>query len=222
MKLLLTSCGMSNKTIESELKKLLNAQNFKNIKLLYCTTASNFDGGAMNDWLIEDLIKLKELGFEIDVCDINGIDKNRFIKRFEWAKVLFFQGGNTQWLRKCIKETGLEEDLSKLLKDKVWVGASAGSCVAGPTIVNSCQDLFDENLDYFPTDGLNLVNFQIIPHLNNENFPKIKYENIENASKKLKKGDGSKVYIIDDQSAIVVNGDSISIASEGTWYKILI
>lgn len=222
MKLLLTSCGMSNKTIENELKKLLNVGSFENINLLYCTTASNFDGGDMTEWLVEDLVTLRNLGFRIDVCDINGIDKNRFFKRFEWAKVLFFQGGNTQWLRKCIKETGLEEDLSRLLKDKIWVGASAGSCVVGPTIVNSCQDLFDENLDYFPTDGLNLVDFQIIPHLNNDNFPKIKYDNIKIASKKLKKGDGSKVYIIDDQSTIVVNDDLVTIASEGIWYEISI
>ena len=69
---------------------------------------------------------------------------------------------------------------------------------------------------------LNLVDFQIIPHLNNDNFPKIKYDNIKIASKKLKKGDGSKVYIIDDQSTIVVNDDLVTIASEGIWYEISI
>lgn len=27
-----------------------------------------------------------------------------FIHRFEWADVFYFEGGNTQWLRKSIKK----------------------------------------------------------------------------------------------------------------------
>ena len=100
----------------------------------------------MNSWLIDDLQTLNSLGFKIDICDINGISKEQFLPRFEWADIFFFEGGNTQWLRKCIKNSGLEKHLPELLKTRVWIGASAGSCVLCPTVSNSCQDLFDENI----------------------------------------------------------------------------
>ena len=220
MKLLLTSGGISNKSIENELKRLINKKDFNNVKMLYCTTASNYDGGNMSDWLIDDLIYFKNAGFEIDVCDINGINKEKFISRFEWADVFFFEGGNTQWLRESIKKSGLEESLLELLKTKVWIGASAGSCVLCPTVVNSCQDLFDETIDILPKDGLNLVDFQFIPHLNNEFFPKIRIENLKNASKCLEQIDGKKMYILDDNGAVVVDNEEVKVVSEGIWYEI--
>ena len=219
MKLVLTSGGISNKSIEKELKNIIS-RDFKNLKMLFCTTASNYEGGDMNDWLIEDIQYFKNLGFKIDVCDINGINLENILPRFEWADVLFFEGGNTQWLRKSIKDSGLEEYLGELLKTRVWIGASAGSCVLCPTICNSCQDLFDENINDFPTDGLNLVNFQFVPHLNNKSFLKIRKDNLLNASKNLKKIDGEKLYVMDDNGAIFVDGNNIKIISEGDWFEL--
>jgi len=220
MKLLLTSGGISNKSIENELKRLINKKDFNNVKMLYCITASNYDGGNMSDWLIDDLIYFKNAGFEIDICDINGINKEKFISRFEWADVFFFEGGNTQWLREAIRKSGLEENLAELLETKVWIGASAGSCVLCPTVVNSCQDLFDETIDILPKDGLNLVDFQFIPHLNSEFFPKIRIENLNNASKSLEQIDGKKMYILDDNGAVVVDNEEVKVVSEGIWYEI--
>lgn len=219
MRFLLTSGGISNKTIKDELKKLIG-KDFKGLKMLFCTTASNYEGGDMNDWLIDDLEKLRDLGFKIDVCDINGISKENFLPRFEWADVFYFEGGNTQWLRDCIKKSGLEENLLKLLETRIWIGASAGSCVLCPTVCNSCQDLFDENIAGFPTDGLGFVDFQFVPHLNNESFPKINFENLENASKNLQEIDGKKLYIVDDNGAVSVNNENIKIISEGKWFEI--
>lgn len=219
MKFLLTSGGISNKTIEDELKNLIG-KDFKGLKMLFCTTASNYEGGDMNEWLIEDLEKFKNLGFKIDVCDINGISKENFLPRFEWADVFYFEGGNTQWLRDCIKKSGLEENLLRLLETRIWIGASAGSCVLCPTVCNSCQDLFDENIVGFPSDGLGFVDFQFVPHLNNKYFPKINFENLENVSKNLREIDGKKLYIVDDNGAVSVNNENVKIISEGKWFKI--
>ena len=119
-----------------------------------------------------------------------------------------------------IKNSGLEEHLEELLKTRVWIGASAGSCVLCPTICNSCQDLFDDNIEGFPIDGLHLVNFQFVPHLNNESFPKIRKDNLINASKKLKEIDGEKTYVVDDNGAVFVDGEDIKVVSEGTWFEI--
>lgn len=219
MKLLLTSAGISNKTIEDELRRLLGGK-LEGLKVLFCTTAANYEGGEMNGWLIEDLQTLNSLGFKIDICDINGISIDNFLSRFEWADIFYFEGGNTQWLRRCIKNSGLEEHLPELLKTRIWIGASAGSCVLCPTVSNSCQDLFDENISGYPIDGLNFVDFQFIPHLNNECFQKIRFENLENASKNLLEIDGKKLYALDDNGAISVNDTTVKVVSEGKWYKI--
>ncbi len=219
MKLVLTSSGISNKSIEKELRNIIG-KDFKDLKMLFCTTASNYDGGEMNEWLIKDIEYFKNLGFKIDICDINGVSKERFLPRFEWADVYFFEGGSTQWLRKSIKDSSLEEHLIKLLETRVWIGASAGSCVLCPTVCNSCQDLFDENIKGYPVDGLGFVDFQFVPHFNNEWFPKIRQENLQNASKNLKEIDGKKLYVIDDNGAVFVNDKDVKVVSEGKWFEV--
>lgn len=220
MKLVLTSRGISNKSIENELRNVIG-KNFKDLKMLFCTTASNYQGGDMSGWLVENIEYFKKLGFKIDVCDINGISIEKFLPRFEWADIFYFEGGNAQWLRKSIKNSGLEEYLEELLKTRVWIGASAGSCVLCPTIFNPCQDLFDDNIEGFPIDGVHLVNFQFVPHLNNESFPKIRKDILLNASKKLKEIDGEKIYVVDDNGAVFVDGKDIKVISEGNWFEIV-
>ncbi len=219
MKLVLTSGGISNKSIEDELKKFIH-KDFKDLKLLFCTTASNYDGGEMNGWLIEDIEYFKKLGFKIDICDINGVMPDRLLSRFLWADIFYFEGGNTQWLRKSFDTSGLIKYLDELLETRIWIGASAGSCVVCPTLCNSCQDLFDENIEGFPTYGLNLVDFQVVPHLNNLICPKINKDNLIEASKHLKRIDGRKVYVLDDNSALFVNGDNVKLVSEGEYLEL--
>ncbi|MDR2063365.1 MAG: Type 1 glutamine amidotransferase-like domain-containing protein [Candidatus Nomurabacteria bacterium] len=218
MKLLLTSAGITNKTIENELKRLLG-KSFDGVRLFFCTSASNWEGGEMNFWLINDLFLLDKYGFKIDICDINGIGIDNFLPRMEAAEVLYFEGGNTQWLRKCIKDSGLEEHLPKLLKSKVWVGASAGSCVLCPTVMNSAQDLFDENVDEFGGKGLGLVDFQFVPHMNNDWYEKVNRDNLQSALKNLRQIDGKKLYAVDDEGAVSVDGDRVAVVSEGEWLE---
>ncbi|MDR0591274.1 MAG: peptidase E [Candidatus Nomurabacteria bacterium] len=219
MKLLLTSAGIENGSIKKELRRLVG-KDFAGMKMLFCTTASNYEGGNMSEWLVEDLSKFKDLGFEIDVCDISGAPRENLLPRFEAADIFFFEGGNTQWLRKCIKESMLENKLPRLLKTRTWVGASAGSCVLCPTILNSVQQLFDEDFNGAPKDGLSLVDFQFVPHLDSPHFPKIRKENLENAARSLRELDGRKLYVVDDNSAVSVDEDTVRVVSEGRWLEI--
>jgi dipeptidase E len=214
MKLLLTSAGISNGSIEVEMWRLLGGRK-KGLRLLFCTTASNYEGGDMKDWVVEDLAQFRDLGFEIDVCDINGVEEGRLLQRFEWADVFFFEGGNSQWLSNSIDKLAMKEELVRLLQTRVWIGASAGSVVLCPTVLNSAQDLFDENIDYLPAEGLGLVDFQFVPHLNNEFFPKIREENLRNAVRNLRKIDGKHVYICDDEGAVSVDGERARVVGEG-------
>ena len=113
------------------------------------------------------------------------------------------------------EKSGLNKILPELIKTKVYAGISAGSCIVGPTIFNSVQNLFGEKYDLKIKKGLGLINLQIIPHLNSDYFPKIREENLEEASQNLKE----PVYAIDDNSAVVVNDKKITVVSEGKWRK---
>ena len=94
-----------------------------------------------------------------------------------------------------------------------------GESIVG-LVYDPFQDLFDEDIKGFPEDGLNFVDFQFVPHFNNEAFPKIRKQNLLNASKNLKEIDGKKLYVIDDNGAIFVNGNDIKVVSEGEWFEV--
>lgn len=213
MKLLLTSAGLSNKTLVEAMEKLLG-KSASGVKLAFVPTAANVEVGE-KDWLIDDLVNLKNAGFEVDIVDISAIRKELWLPRLEDAEVLFFGGGNTFHLMHWLKESGLVGLLPELLKTRVYAGISAGSCIAGPTIYNSVQNLFGEEYELEIKEGLGLVDFQIIPHLNSPYFNRIRKENLEVASKDLKES----VYAIDDNSAILVDNDKIEAVGNGEWHK---
>lgn len=58
------------------------------------------------------------------------------------------------------------------------------------------------------------------PHFNNDFFPKIRKENLVNASKNLKEIDGKKLYVMDDNGAIFIDNETIQVISEGSWLEI--
>ena len=213
MKLLLTSSGLSNKSIVNALEILLE-KSAKQVKLAFIPTAANVEPGDKS-WMIDDLNNFLKAGLEVDIVDISALPKKIWLPRLESAEILFFGGGNTFHLMHWMKESGLIEILPELLKTRIYAGISAGSCIAGPTIYNSVQNLFGEEYELEIKEGLGLVDFQIIPHLNSPYFEKIRKENLETASKEIEES----VYAIDDNSAIMVNEDEVKVISEGEWEK---
>lgn len=213
MKLLLTSAGLTNKVIVSALEKLLG-EPAKGKKLAFVPTAANVEAGDKS-WLINDLNHCLQAGFEVDIVDISSVPRDIWLPRLEAAEVLFFGGGNTFHLMHWFNKSGLKEVLPDLLKTRIYAGISAGSCIAGPTIYNSVQNLFGEKYELEVKEGLGLVDFQVVPHLNSPYFDKITKPNLERAAKELTES----VYALDDNSAIVVDGKKIEVASHGEWHK---
>jgi dipeptidase E len=68
-----------------------------------------------------------------------------------------------------------------------------------------------------PPDGsdrtLGLVDFAIFPHL--ENVP----DNTLEAAREWAAGIGGPAYAIDDDTAIVVDGERVEVVSAGTWHR---
>lgn len=213
MRLFLSSAGLSNEKLVGVFEGLVGLPKDQ-IKTAFIPTAANVEEGDKN-WLINDYVNLKKAGYIVDIVDISAIPIEVWKPRLEAANVLFLGGGNTFHLMHWVEKSGLKDLLPELLKTKVYAGISAGSCIAGPTIYNSVQNLFGEKYDLKIDKGLGLVNFQLIPHLNSEYFSKIRVEHLEVASRDLTE----PVYAVDDNSAVVVNGDKIEVVSEGEWKK---
>ncbi len=208
MKLLLTSAGISNKSLENALKKLVNGK----IKIAFIPTAANIEEGD-KEWLITDLNNCKKLG-EVDIVDISALTKKIWLPRLKKSNVIFVGGGNTVYLMDWIKKSGLDKELKELLETRVYVGASAGSVVLSKTLFASSEFIYGDE-DGKEHKGLGYVNFHFRPHLNSPAFPKVREEAFKELSPKL---DGD-LYALDDNSGILFIDGKIEIISEGKWIK---
>ncbi|MCK6462267.1 MAG: Type 1 glutamine amidotransferase-like domain-containing protein [Candidatus Pacebacteria bacterium] len=216
MKLLLTSAGIKNKKIENALFDLVGKKP-EDTSLVFVPTASNVEKGDKS-WLIDDLISLKELGLKsIEIADISAVDEKIWKPRFEEADIIYFEGGNTYHLMEWINRSGLIKILPELLKDKVYVGVSAGSMVASKDLaLDISHIIYKEDLDKFENmKGLCLIDFYVLPHLNSQYFDKVRKDFIGEAVK----GMTEKIYALDDQSALKVIDGKVEVVSDGEWFE---
>lgn len=210
MKLLLTSSGLTNKSIAKALLDLAGKP-FNELNLVFIPTAANVVEGD-KDFLIKNLINCRNLGFaSIDIVDISAIPRDIWEPRIKEANILLFGGGDPYHLMHWIQESGLKEILPRLLTNRVYVGSSAGSIVA-------THSLFTATLDpkeYKDEQALSFVNFHISPHFNSPLMSSITKEYLEKIANELHE----PFYAIDDQTAIKVVNGKIEIISEGEYLE---
>lgn len=227
MKLLLTSGGLRTEGMKSALADLLGKP-FNQSRAIFIPTAANPEGGH-KDWLVHDISTSFSLGWEnydiVDIAAVASMEKDRWWPRFEQADVLIFGGGTTFYLSYWFEKSGLMAALPGMLKNKVYVGISAGSMLAGSTLRVASEspekfgELKDDEYDELGPKGesssktLGLADFVVRPHLNSPEFPKIKEEFLQQVAQTL----DVPMYAIDDASAIKVVDGSIQVVSEGVW-----
>jgi dipeptidase E len=207
MKLLLTSGGLRNQTIIKALLDLAGKPANK-LKFAFIPTAQNVEAKDKT-WLIDQLIRLKELEPEqIDIVDFTAIPKDLWLPKLQDSNVIFVNGGNTTYLMESFKKFGLSDEIKKLLENRVYVGVSAGSYIATPDI------RFNSDYEKGVFKGLNLVDFGLQVHYKNPKFPLAATH--EQVAKRVK-GCPYKVYVLDDQMAVKVNGSKIEAIGEGEY-----
>jgi|SRR3989344_1859684 len=217
MKLLLTSSGITNKSIANAFFDLVGKKP-EETSLVFIPTASNVEVGD-KEWFINDLINLKQQNFKsIDIADISAVDEKIWKPKFEEADVLFFEGGNTYHLMEWINKSGLVSFLPDMLKTKVYVGVSAGSMVTNPDLaLKISQMIYEEDLDKTEDmKGLGYVDFYFLPHLNSEYFKKLRESNIREVTQGMKE----RIYAMDDSSALKIMDSKVEVISEGKWFVI--
>lgn len=215
MKLLLTSGGLSNSSIVNALQELV-IKPFSELKIAFIPTAANLEEGDKQDWFIKDLINLKELKFNsIDIVDISALPKEIWLERLKEADIIYVEGGNTYHLMYWFNQSGLSEIIPELLKTRIYIGVSAGTLVATPSILNSkSEKVFAQKIHQKISDkGLSLFNSMVEPHINSVWFSESTFENLEKKSKNYK----YPIYCLDDNSAIKIDGNKVELISEGEW-----
>lgn len=216
MKLLLTSSGITNKSIAKALSELVEKP-FEELNLTFIPTAATIEKEDKK-WLVEDMYNAKRLGFKnFFITDISAVSRDIWLPQIKAADVLLFGGGDTNYLVTWLRKSGLDKLLPDLLKTKVYVGISAGSMATAKTVsLSSAGILYYEQTGKFEdTKGLGFVDFEIRPHLNSVWFPKVRIDFLN----KLAKDTPNTFYAIDDNTALKVVDKKVEIISEGEWKK---
>ena len=220
IKLLLTSAGISNKSIHEALVELLGKPIAESKALFIPTAVYPFPNGAYMAWRAvsgKGKTPLTELGWKslglLELTALPSIDKNLWMQDVEEADALLVWGGNPVYLAHWLHQSGLAEVLLSLQRNLVYVGVSAGSMATA-----SIFGVFDTpegeiNRKMITARGAGLVDFAIITHFVNKDFPDASEPNAAIWAAKIP----AQVYAIDDQTAIKVMDGTVEIISEGYW-----
>lgn len=143
----------------------------------------------------------------------------------EYSDVIFAGGGNSFYLSYCMKASGLFEVLPQLLETRIYAGISAGSMVATASLRTASQAIenktafYDEEYAEFGPTGRSLaetaklVDFVIRPHFNSFTFPNVQGDFLAQIVQDV----DVPLYAIDDNSAVMVNGDDVQVIGEGEY-----
>ena len=158
-------------------------------------------------WVISNLNDVaKNFPAEMDIVNLLAFPLKEIEERILQKDAIFVVGGHTDYLMSVFERTGFNKLLPKLLESKVYVGSSAGSMVMGKRLSSEAyKEMYKEVVGYGTTGYLELVDFTIMPHLDSKDFPRRKGK-LLNAAKKH----SGLIYGLNDDSAVVVNGEEIT------------
>jgi len=223
MKLLLTSNGLFNDSIAHAFQELIGKEP-KDAKVVFIPTAANAERGN-KDWLIDDLCRIKERGYVVDIVELTAIRTGDLQRVLEGSDAIFVGGGNTFYLSYWMQKSGFSKMLPRLLEARVYAGISAGSMVAGHSLtlasqaIENPQAFVDEDYELLGPAGessgetLKLVDFLVRPHLNSRYFSVARKELLEEKAKQI----DHPIYALDDNSAVKVVDGEAEVISEGDW-----
>ena len=206
MKLLLTSSGITNKSIEKALRELVGEE----IKTAFIPTAANYSDNDKS-WLIEDFQGFMKLGF-FTLVDIAALEKKDWLPRLQKVNVIVLGGGSASYLMDKIKKSGFDKEIKELSKTKVIVGISAGSIALAERLWGSSENLLGGTYETSPP-GLGLTKINTRAHYLSEKRPNYTKENIS----RFTKNSTHEIYAIDNDTAIKIVDDNIEVISEGKW-----
>lgn len=215
MKLLLTSAGIKNPSIESALVAMLGKP-ISESSALVIPTAAHPLGMPAAAWRIVSghaSTPLTEVGWQslglLELTALPSIDQERWLPALREADALLVGGGDPLYLAYWMRQSGVA-DLLPALPDTVWVGVSGGSLVMAPRVG---RGLIDWPPPRDSDEALGVVDFAIFPHLDHPDMPEFTMAEADRWAAGL----STPGYAIDDQTALTVVDGAVDLVSEGSW-----
>jgi dipeptidase E len=223
MKLLLTSSGIKNPSIEEALVDLLGKPIAESSALIVATAIYPFAEGPSNAWRVFNgkaqgpfaEVGWKSLGV-LELTALPSIKEESWVPQLQETDALLVWGGHVMYLCYWMRQSGLA-DLLPSLDNLVYVGVSAGSIVTTP--YNGDVEF---NLQTLPEDSdaaregdraLGLVDFTMRVHVDRDGFNSM--ADVESWAA----GIPVPTYALDDETAIRVVDGRPEVVSEGNWKR---
>jgi len=216
VKLLLTSAGVKNTSINDALVELLGRPIHESDALCIPTASYAYSAGYAGAWRFitgRASTPLCELGWKslgvLELTALSSVDPEQWIDAVRETDALLVSGGDPLFLSHWMRHSGLAKLLPSL-PETVYVGISAGSMVMAPRVG---EDFVRWKSPTGNDETLGLVDFSIFPHLDHVDLPENTLADAERWAADL----AAPAYAIDDQTAIRVTESGVDVVSEGHW-----
>ncbi|MFI6655157.1 Type 1 glutamine amidotransferase-like domain-containing protein [Streptomyces sp. NPDC050523] len=218
MNLLLTAAGLRNETLLDALRDMLGKP-FGSANVVYVPTASLAEPGD-HGWMIAHLNRLHSLGWlQFDILELNGLPRQMVLDRLLNADVIYVEGGNHYHLARSITGNHLADGLLDALKDRVYVGVSAGSMIFSRHLTAHSADVIGDTADLHALGATSveppfgLFDWYLKPHLYSPDFP----ERDDAWADRISAQADFPIYFIDDDTAVRVTDGTVDVITEGRW-----
>ena len=188
-------------------KKFLNEKT-ESKKILFIPTPTNVDEYKKYIHLTQKVFE--DFGYEVENFDISVFSEETVKEKISETKIVFVSGGNTFYLLQELKKKNLISYLrEKIENGLLYIGESAGSVITAPNI--GYADIVDDKAlatelnDY---TGLNLVDFYVVPHFEEEPFVESSRKVVELYKDKL------DLKVINNKEVVLVENDDFRIVKE--------
>jgi dipeptidase E len=216
VKLLLTSAGIKNASINDALLSLLGKP-IAEASALCIPTAGYAKGGPQRAYAfiagLEPRCPMTELGWKsvgvLELTALPSLDKELWVPVVQETDVILVNGGDALYLNYWMRESGFA-DLIPSLTETVYVGLSAGSMVMAPSIG---EDFVQWRAPSGSDETLGVVDFSIFPHLDHPDLPENTMADAEQWAATVPR----PAYAIDDETAIKVVDGAVEVITDGHW-----
>ena len=188
-----------------ELVKKFLDKNTESKKILFIPTAANVEEYKKYMHLTQKAFE--DFGYEVENFDVSVFSEEIAKEKLSEAKIVFISGGNTFYLLQELKRKNLITYLKERIENGLlYIGESAGSVIAAPDI--EYASVIDDKTVATELDGyagLNLVDFYIVPHFEEEPFVESSRNTVELYKDKL------DLKLINNKEAILVENNNFTI-----------
>jgi dipeptidase E len=216
LRFLLTSSGVTNPSIEHALVDLLGKPIADSSALCIATGMYPFRGGPMGAYRFiggEASPRLTGLGWKslgiLELTALPSVEAENWMADVHDSDAVLVWGGDVFYLARWMRESGLAGFMPSLA-GLVYVGVSAGAMATAPTFGETYDD---PTQPFVMGDGLGLVDFAVLPHMDAADHPESTAAMVDSMSRALP----VPIYGIDDETGIKVVDGTVEVISEGHW-----